>query len=220
MDLTSPARAVIPTLDAEVLMALVAITMPLTGRQISRLVETGSQKGVSTVLERLRKQGLVDVVEAGNANLYSLNRDHVAAPAVEALADLRGKLFERMNKAVAQWRIPPVSVAVFGSAARGDGGVDSDIDILIVSPDEFSPSEEHFETSESQDTYEDSWSSQLFEFSRSVHRWSGNRASLIQASKSELASMVKREEPIAASLREDARYIWGPNIMKMIETQT
>ena len=219
MDLTSPARTVIPSLDADVLMALVAITMPLTGRQISRLVESGSQRGVSTVLARLSKQGLVDVVEAGNANLYSLNREHIAAPAIEALKDLRGKLFNRMGMAIKGWKILPESVAIFGSAARGDGDVKSDIDILIVRPEEFYFKDITEADQNEEETLEGSlyvWSSQLLEFSRQVFRWSGNQASLIQATQSQLRAMVEREEPIAESLRNEARYIWGPNVMKTI----
>lgn len=201
MDLSSPARAVIPTLDAEVLMALVGITMPMTGRQIARLLEAKSHRGVSLVLERLRQQGIVDVVEAGSSNLYSLNRDHVAVSAVEALTDLRGKLFQRIREAISNWEIAPISVAVFGSAARGDGGISSDIDLLIIRPES---------------TYSDEpmWDQQLSDLSFWVHRWSGNRASLIQATPSEIASMIERREPITESLRNDGRYLVGPNILK------
>lgn len=201
MDLSSPARAVIPTLDAEVLMALVGITMPMTGRQIARLLEAKSHRGVSLVLERLRQQGIVDVVEAGSSNLYSLNRDHVAVSAVEALMDLRGKLFQRIREAISNWEIAPISVAVFGSAARGDGGISSDIDLLIIRPES---------------TYSDEpmWDQQLSDLSFWVHRWSGNRASLIQATPSEIASMIERREPITESLRKDGRYLVGPNILK------
>lgn len=222
MDLSTPAHAVIPSLDAEVLVALAGITMPVTGRQIERLIEAKSYRGVSLVLDRLRVQGLVEVVEAGNANLYTLNRDHVAAPAVEALVDLRGKLFERMSKAITEWEISPVSVAVFGSAARGDGGVESDIDVLIIRPDELYPNvsdDQLSELDQSQENKSDLWSKQLFEFSRSVYRWSGNQASLIQVSKLQLVQMLERDEPIATSLRTDARYIWGPNAVKMVEAQ-
>ena len=201
MDLSSPARTVIPTLDAEVLMALVGITMPVTGRQIARLLEAKSHRGVSLVLERLRQQGIVDVVEAGSSNLYSLNRDHVAASAVEALMDLRGKLFQRIRDAISNWEVAPISVAVFGSAARGDGGISSDIDLLIVRP-------------ESTFAEEPMWDQQLSDLSFWVHRWSGNRASLIQATPSEIAGMIERGEPIAESLRNDGRYLVGPNILK------
>lgn len=201
-------------------MVLVGITMPMTGRQISRLVETGSQKGVSSVLERLNKQGLVNVVEAGNANLYSLNREHVAAPAVEALKDLRGKLFDRMVSAINEWRILPESVAIFGSAVRGDGRVDSDIDILIVKPAKLyfnHPEDVDRNKEESEEGYTIAWNTQLFEFSRQIYRWSGNQASLIQATRSQLVEMVERKEPVAKSLMSDANYIWGSNIMKTID---
>ena len=220
MDLKTPARSIIPALDADVLVALAGITMPLTGRQIARLVETASYGGVNKVLERLRAQGVVDVVEAGRANLYSLNREHVTAPAVEALSDLRGKLFARMSDQVKRWEILPVSVAVFGSAARGDGGVGSDIDILIVRPENLVPNrtDDPRDTHDlGEDTYADIWSSQLFELSRMTRRWSGNQASLIQATKMQLVAMVKRQEPVADSIRSDAIYIWGPNAMKFIE---
>lgn len=222
MDLTTPARSVIPTLDAEVLMALAAISMPLTGRQISRLLESKSASGVQKVLERLNQQGLVDAVPAGNANLYSLNRDHVAAPAVEALRDLRGKLFERMAKAVQEWRILPEAVAVFGSAVRGDGRVESDIDILIVRPAELHYNRiinMHQDEAEPLEGFSNVWRSQLFEFNRQVYRWSGNQASLIEVTQLQLEQMVDRGEPVAESLRKEARYIWGQNIMKKVDSK-
>ena len=182
-------------------MVLAVITLPISGRQVAKMVKTGSTAGVSLVLERLNFQGVINVVEAGPSNLYSINRDHVAYPAIEALTDLRGKLYARMAAEVETWAIHPISVAIFGSAARGDGDVNSDIDILIV------PREDLV------------WDSQLSEFSSSVRKWSGNRASLIQASPSQLIEMVGRKEPIVASLQMDARYIWGPNIMNSLMDQ-
>ena len=222
MDLRSPARAIIPSLDAEVLTAMAGVTMPMTGRQISRLLEVKSHQGVAKVLERLRSQGVVDAVEAGSAYLYTLNREHITFPAIEALTDLRGKLYERMAMAIKTWQILPVSVAIFGSASRGDGGINSDIDILIVRPEELYPNHiEHPEMghNEGEEAYQDLWAAQLSEFATKVKRWSGNTASLIQATRSQLVDIVERDEPIVASLQRDARYIWGPRIMDMLMDQ-
>ena len=70
----------------------------------------------------------------GRVHLYEFNRDHVAADAVIAAMGLRGKLFQRIKEKIEFWEIQPVSVAIFGSAARGDGNTESDIDVMIVRP--------------------------------------------------------------------------------------
>ena len=134
MDLTFPAHAVVSTLDAEVLLTLAGTTLPMTGNQVRRVAGKGSLRGVQLVLQRLERHGLIDVMEAGSSNLYSLNRDHVAAPAVLALVDLRGQFFKRISNEMSKWSIQPVAAAVFGSAARGDGGLESDIDLFIIRP--------------------------------------------------------------------------------------
>jgi predicted nucleotidyltransferase len=204
MDLTFPARAIAPTLDVPVLLVLAGTTLPLTGNQISRLVTSGSKAGVFLVLKRLEQHGIIDVLEAGNSNLYSLNRDHVVAPAVLALIDLRGKLFDRISAAMREWVIPPVSAAVFGSAARGDGNLESDIDIFVVRPDHISD-----ENNE--------WSNQIAELGTQVRRWSGNPASLIQATPSQVTSMISREELIVESLRNDAISLIGNHVLSVAD---
>ena len=204
MDLTLPARTMAPTLDIPVLIVLAGTTLPLTGNQISRLVVSGSRAGVFLVLKRLEQHGILDIVEAGPSNLYSLNRDHVVAPAVLALVDLRGELFDRISAAMREWVIPPVSAAVFGSAARGDGNLQSDIDIFVVRPD-------HISDENSQ------WSNQITELGTQVRRWSGNSASFIQATSAQVASMISREEPIVESLQNDAISLIGNHVLSVVD---
>lgn len=86
----------VTTLEGDVLVALAGTTRPLTGRQVAGLVPRGSQKAVSVALDRLVEQGIVLRQEAGRAYLHVLNRDHLAAPAVEVLAGLRGELLARL----------------------------------------------------------------------------------------------------------------------------
>ena len=204
MDLTFPAHAVVSTLDAEVLLTLAGTTLPMTGNQVRRVTGKGSLRGVQLVLQRLERHGLIDVLEAGSSNLYSLNRDHVATPAVLALVDLRGQLFKRISDEMNKWSIQPIAAAVFGSAARGDGGLESDIDLLIIRPTEVLDDNPQ-------------WEDQIAALSTLVRRWSGNAASAIQATPAQVSEMLSRNEPIVESLRRDAISLLGPNILVAVE---
>jgi hypothetical protein len=200
MDLSRPIGSVIPSLDGEVLSVLAGTTTALTGRQIHRLARRGSQSGVNNVLVRLERQGLVDVMPGGSAHLYTLNRDHVAAPAVVELADLRGLLFARMRAAMSGWDRPPLAAAVFGSAARGNGGMDSDIDLLLVRPDDV-------------DQDEASWATAVVQLMRDARRWSGNPLSVIEVDTRQVAAMLARGEPIVDALRAESVSLLGVPVL-------
>ena len=96
-------------------------TRPLTGREVARLVRTGSQPTVNAALRRLTEEGILRAQEAGNAYLHTFNREHLAAPAIELLAGIRTELERRLRAEIADWEIAPAHASVFGSAARGDG---------------------------------------------------------------------------------------------------
>jgi predicted nucleotidyltransferase len=196
MDLSRPIASVVPSLDGDVLMVLVGTTRPLTGREVSRLVRRGSWSGVRRVLHRLVGQGLVRAQEATPSMLYSLNRDHVAAPAVITLAGLRREFFHRIRDQIKRWSIEPASAAIFGSAARGDGSTESDVDVFLVRPD--AVDEENAE-----------WRWQVAELSAAISRWSGNPASVIEVSSPEASDLSERQATIAEELLRDAVHIAG-----------
>jgi predicted nucleotidyltransferase len=203
MDVSAPHTAICPTLDSSVLAVLAGTTKPLTGREVARLVGRRSHRGVLDVLNRLADHGLVDREEAGRALLFTLNREHLAAPAVDVLAGMRTELLRRLRSAVSRWRIPPVHCSLFGSAARGDGTTESDIDLFLVRPDRV-------------DADDQTWVEQRDALARQVLRWTGNRAGIAEVAKDELAPLIKSRRPIVGELRRDAVVLHGVPVERLL----
>jgi predicted nucleotidyltransferase len=148
------------------------------------------------VLERLVAQGVVDRQEAGRALLFTLNREHVAAPAVELLADLRGELLARIGAAVESWRVAPLHASVFGSFARREGNERSDLDLFVV---------RRTGTAEDQP----SWRGQLDELVAQVLRWAGNVLNIVELGAEEAQRLRRERPPIVGELLSDAIVLHG-----------
>jgi predicted nucleotidyltransferase len=203
MDVSRPYMAICPTLDSEVLTVLAGTTRPLTGREVARLTGRTSHRGVAEVLSRLVEHGLVERQEAGRALLFTLNREHLAAPAVKVLAGMRSELLRRIRELMGAWRIAAVHVSIFGSTARGDGGTQSDIDVFVVRPDAVPEDDPR-------------WRQQLDDLAESIERWTGNKASIAEAAANEIGSLLEEGRPIVAELRSDAIAIGGADIPTLL----
>lgn len=203
MDLTHPIRAAIPSLDGPVLEVLTRTTRALTGREVHRLVGVGSENGVRAVLTRLAGQGVVLADTRANAVFYTLNRDHLAAAAIESLANLRNALVDRLRDAVGAWQLAPVHASLFGSVARGDGTAESDVDLLLLRPAKISADAPQ-------------WVAQTDRLAGDVHAWTGNHCQVYELSRRELARHVAAREPIVESWRRDAVTIYGSDIAALI----
>jgi DNA-binding transcriptional ArsR family regulator len=207
MDLSRPHAALCPTLDTPVLAALAGTTRPLTGREVARLVGRDSHAGVQRVLRRLAEHGVVERREAGQALLYTLNRDHLAAPAVEVLVAMRQELLSRLRKTLAMWLVSPVHASLFGSAARGDGDINSDIDLFLVRPDYVQ--EEHA-----------SWRMQVDDLATAVYRWTGNRASIAEMARAALGPVSHDRPPVIDSLLTESILLAGPDLQAVLAQAT
>ncbi|HWG07557.1 MAG TPA: nucleotidyltransferase domain-containing protein [Solirubrobacteraceae bacterium] len=203
MDVARPYKAVCPSLDGEVLNVLAGTTRGLTGREVALLTGRTSHSGILAVLNRLTEQGLVDRVELNRAFLFSMNREHLAYPAVIALVGMRVALFGKIQDELNAWGLAPVHVSLFGSTARGDGDTQSDIDLFVVRPAEI-------------DQEDARWREQLDELEDRVSRWTGNRAAVLEISESEIERLVAEDRPIVSELRADAIVLAGSTIPALL----
>lgn len=178
MDMSDPFSTVCPTLDGPVLSVLAGTSRPLSARDVARLVSRGSWSGVRKTLHRLAAQGVVRREEVGNVQLFTLNRQHLAAPSIELLTDLRGELIRRLTDSVHAWTISPRHASIFGSAARGDGDLESDVDLFVVRPAKINAENAI-------------WRQQLDALALAVRDWTGNHAGISEVGATELAKVAR-----------------------------
>jgi hypothetical protein len=196
MDVSFPYKAVVPSLDGEVLVVLARSSQPQTGRAVARLVHRGSRAGVSRALARLVEEGIVLMAEVGSAHTYLLNRDHIAVPAVEILANLRQTLLEKFRGELQGWDPLPSHVSVFGSFARRDGNTQSDIDLLIIRPRDIPENNPR-------------WRDQLHNFSVCVQSWTGNHAGIVEIPEEELQDLEQNNIPALKEIKRDGIELFG-----------
>lgn len=204
MDLSYPLAAITPTLDAGVLQVLAATTAGCTAAEVHRRLGHGSDEGVRKVLARLVTQGVVLTETPARYPVYRLNREHVAAPLIEELTRARDEIVRRIRDDVADWELQPTHAGLFGSFARGVADSGSDIDVLLVRPDE----QRAFN--------EDAWLEQLDHLDNRIRAWTGNAAQIIDLSPATLAQMARDEDPLVDSWRADEVHLEGEALLDLL----
>lgn len=191
MDLGSPVLDVAPAVRGALLQALARIEQPVTRRQLAAAASV-SPGNASAVIEELIQAGLVSETVAGRSSMVVLNRNHLAAGPVLALAGLRGELIRRLRGRLSEW--PDLHGAwLFGSVARGDADSDSDVDLLIVADDLRSP-----------DLHE-----RLSRLQADVHSWTGNELQFVEHSQSSWQKLVRAKNPLVEHIRLDGIALAG-----------
>ena len=203
MNVGEPTQVVTPTLDGPVLTVLARARESMTPGEVHRRCRRGSEPGVRRTLARLVGEEIVHARPAGNAVFYSLNRDHLAAALIAQLADLRPLLFARLREHFAEWEIPAVHVSLFGSTARGDGDEASDVDLLVVRPDDTDPDLAV-------------WEAQGDRLRSGVLAWTGNRAQVVELDSAELRQASKRRERLIDEIRREGIHLFGVPLDSLI----
>lgn len=195
MDLSDPVGSVIPSAQGPVLEVLAGTHVALSGRAIAALTDGKvSHTRARQVLRDLVSAGLVLQEVAPPAYLYLLNRQHLAAEAICALATMRTRLLAQMRAGVQAWATPARAIWLFGSVARGTSTAASDIDVLVVRP-------------AGVDAEDLVWLAQLTTFAESVQLWTGNRCELLEYGDDELIDALSPR--LVSDLREHGLALAG-----------
>ena len=194
MDFSHPITAVIPGAQGKLLEGIAGLGRSVTSRQAASIAQV-SQNQASKILRELAALGILDRTEAGNAALYQLSPTNLAANLVLQLCNLRHRLFETMRELSLPMvkEEPKIWIAVFGSTARGDSSLESDIDVVVVRPDPTNGPDRR-----------DLWDRLIFEFCQSVAAFAGNPVNPVEYWQSE----VDPSRPFWKEVLRDQVLLW------------
>lgn len=199
MDLSEPARALAPGLTVPVLRALSRRSTPAIASQLWRAAGCGTLAGIQRACDRLVEHGVVEAHEAAGRVVYALNRDHLLYASAMALLAHDGELRSRLSSALREWEVEPVAAVLYGSAARGDGGVGSDIDLLLVRP----PLRTRATAA---------WLGQVDRLRHDVRRWTGNALRVVDPTAAQVRTLARDGDPIVGFWLADGVSLHGPSL--------
>ncbi len=186
MDLATPIADVIPGHRGAVIAALLRLRQPVTGRELAFQAAVPPATA-QRIIDDLADAGLIHRTPVGRAVRVELNRRHLAVPALEQLVGMRGELVERLRAAIAEWSVPAAGAWMFGSAARGDGGRESDIDVVVVARRELAAG----------------WEEQIGDLSDLIEASTGNDVQILDYSRRQFRELVAASNPLVRSLRSE-----------------
>lgn len=204
MDFQRPVEAVVPGAQGRLLAALAETTAELNLRTLARLAGI-SQAQASRVLPDLVALGLVERHEVPPSSLFRLVPDHVASRSLLALARSVDTVLEEMGRLASALPRPPVSVIVFGSLARREATVDSDIDVVVVRPDDV-------------DEDDDGWVTSLERWRFDVRRLTGNTVEVLEVGDGDVARRLGGRSPVWVDIRRDGRVVHGKDLAELRKT--
>jgi predicted nucleotidyltransferase len=184
------------TVEAAVLRVLSRADVGFSGRQVHTLANLGSTSSVHRALARFVELGVVSAEARPPSIIYRINTEHVLWPVIDLGLSTRARVFESIGRFCAE-ELPDeldLTVIVYGSVARRESTIDSDIDLFLVYPDGID---------------EDARADFSYQLAQHVERVTGNEAQTFSVERSELASRIEDGDPLVANVRADGILIHG-----------
>ena len=198
MDFVHPIAAVIPGAQGRVLEVLVETTAELNLRTLAKLSGV-SVAQASRVLPELVELGLVERREVPPSSQFRLARTNVAVRALLELAAARDVVLTEIGRIAKSLAVPPVSVIVFGSFARGEARRDSDLDVVFVRPTGV-------------DEEDESWTTSIEQWRSAARSLTGNPIEILEIGADAAASRLYGSQQVWRDMRRDGRVVHGMSI--------
>lgn len=200
MNLSEPLDGLTTAVEAAVLRVLARADAGFSGRQVHALAGIGSTSSVHRALTGLVRVGVVSAEPRPPSIIYRANREHVLWPVIELGLEARSRAFDSIRgffddnvpeEVPVEWH---VSAVLYGSVARRDSNIDSDVDLLVVFPDGFN---------------EDARADFTYRLAAHVERVTGNEAQVLSVDRSELAQRIAEGDPLVLNALADGIHIFG-----------
>ena len=105
-----------------------------TGRELARAAGV-DHTFANEILPLFVEYGMASMRQLGNANIYRVNADHYITKQLHAFFDAEKRAMEHLKDALAKacaYNKKILSATMYGSVARGRGGISSDVDVLFI----------------------------------------------------------------------------------------
>lgn len=196
MDLSTPGADLLGAHESVLLATLGRLQGRASGRYLERLAGITSHAGAQRALRRLVQTGVVTATPTSATIDYEANRRHVLWPALESLvASPRARLDGIIVDVVGEKCGPTTSALLFGSVARGDSDVASDIDVLIVFPSDL--------------VTEARWAA-IDELHDRLEPLFGNKLQIVDVERADLERMAEHGDPLLRSWQLESVLLAGP----------
>ena len=196
MNLSEPLEGLTSGVEAAVLRVLSRTDVGFSGRQVHGLANRGSTSSVHRALAGFVHLGLVSAEARPPSIVYRINRQHALWPVIELGLETRSKVFDSIRGFCTE-DLPEdldLTVVVYGSVARRESTIDSDIDLFVVYPD---------------GTDEDAASDFSYRLTRQVEQLTGNEAQIVSMDRTYFARRVSEGDPLVANVLAEGILLHG-----------
>jgi len=200
VDFRQPVEAVIPGAQGKLLAVFAETTAGLSVRTAARLSGV-SLAQTSRILPELATLGILDRTEIPPSTVYQLVEENAASRAIRSLARSRDRVLSELGELAKLMVIPPVSIIVFGSFARGEAGRESDVDIVMVRGSCVDASSE--------------WSEGLDEWRRSARRLTGNEVEVMEVDEFDVSLRLRSRRPVWQDIRREGIVVFGKTLQEL-----